>query len=113
MNQRIDRLNPIIDTYNNYVASGMEFDEKNAVYLHKLLNEMQTLKDSLQKCRSQYNSLHQELLMSIHSKVVIRRDIYPGVTITISDLTLTTKDKRSYCQYEKKDGEIRFSALAQ
>lgn len=113
LNQRIDRLNPIIDTYNNYVASGMEFDEKNAVYLHKLLNEMQTLKDSLQKCRSQYNSLHQELLMSIHSKVVIRRDIYPGVTITISDLTLTTKDKRSYCQYEKKDGEIRFSALAQ
>jgi uncharacterized protein (DUF342 family) len=70
------------------------------------LDDLAEAKEELQKYRVEFNGLHQELLNSKHAKIIIRRDIFPGVTITISDLSLTTKTKRSYCQFEKKNGEI-------
>ena len=65
----------------------------------------------LQDCRVEFNALHQELINSKHAKVIVRRDIHSGVMITISDLSMTMKDKRSYCQFEKKNGEILVTNL--
>ena len=106
LTKKINQLNPVIKTYNDFIAGGKELDSKNALYLDKLVNELQQTKESLQECRSEFNSLHQELLMSKHARVGVRRDIFPGVVITISDLSITTKDKRSFCVFEKKNGEI-------
>jgi uncharacterized protein (DUF342 family) len=104
--QKIDRLTPIVDRYNRHISSGQELDAKHSEYLHKILDDLAEAKEELQKYRVEFNGLHQELLNSKHAKIIIRRDIFPGVTITISDLSLTTKTKRSYCQFEKKNGEI-------
>jgi uncharacterized protein (DUF342 family) len=85
--------------------------QKNIVYMNKLLTELNEAKAALQQDRMEFNQLHQELLHSKHSCVDVRRDIFPGVTICISDMTITTKDKRSFCRYEKKNGEIQISTL--
>ena len=109
--QKIDRLTPIVDRYNRHISAGQELDAKHSEYLHQVLADLTQAKEELQAYRAEFNSLHQELLNSKHAKVIIRRDVFPGVTITISDLSLTTKTKRSYCQYEKKNGEIVASNL--
>lgn len=111
LTKKINQLNPVIKTYNDYVSGGKELDNKNMLYLDRLMNELAQTKESLQECRTEFNALHQELLMSKHARVSVRRDIFPGVVITISDLSLTTKDKRSYCVFEKKNGEIVINNL--
>jgi len=111
LNAKINKINPVLKTYQEYMSSGRHLDNKNLVYMNKLLQELHESKEKLQEYRVEFNTIHQELLHSKHSRVVIRRDIFPGVTITISDVTLTTKDKRSFCQYEKKNGEIVCSNL--
>lgn len=104
--QKIDRLTPIVDRYNRHISAGMELDAKHSEYLHQVLSDLTDAKEELQKYRAEFNSLHQELLNSKHAKVIVRRDIFPGVTVTVSDLSITIKVKRSYCQFEKKNGEI-------
>ena len=106
LSQKINKINPIIKTYQDYLKSGKQLDKKNLMYLNKLMVELREYKQRLQDDRMNFNGLHQELLNSKHAKVVISRDIYPGVNITISDMSITTKDKRSYCVFEKKNGEI-------
>lgn len=108
---KIEKIGPVVESYNDFITSGKALDDKNEQYLGKLMGELRTAKNLLQSLRTEFNQLHQELLASKHAKVVIRRDIYPGVTVTISDLSLTTKDKRSYCVFEKKTGEIIVSNL--
>ncbi|MCR5453290.1 MAG: FapA family protein [Lachnospiraceae bacterium] len=108
---KIEKITPVIDSYNNYIYSGKNLDEKNEAYFAKLLRELSQSKTILQSSRTEFNMLHQEMLSSKHSKIIIRRDIFPGVLLTISDLSITIYSKRSYCVYEKKDGEIVCSTL--
>ena len=67
--------------------------------------------DGLQNSRELFNTLHQELLNSQHAKVVVRRDVFPGVTIVISDISVTVKEKRSFCQFTKSNNQIHISTL--
>ena len=110
-NKKIKKLTPIVETYQNYIDEGRQLDEKNSVYLDKILEELDQAKQMLQNSREIFNDLHQELLNSQHAKVVVRRDIFPGVTIVISDASLTTKDKRSYCQFTRSGGNIKVQTL--
>lgn len=111
LNARINKINPVIKTYTEYLAKGKMLDGKNQAYMEKLLAEMKNSRSSLQSYRVEFNTLHQEMLRSNRSCVDVRRDIFPGVTISISDLSLTTKDQRSFCRFEKKNGEIKISNL--
>lgn len=111
LSQKINKISPIVKTYQDYLKGGKQLDKKNLLYLNKLMVELRESKERLQEDRMNFNSLHQELLNSKHSKIVVSRDIFPGVNITISDISMTTKDKRSYCIFEKKNGEIVISNL--
>lgn len=111
LNDRINNITPIIRTYKEYILKGKQLDSKNQLYLQKLLMEMQQLKGTLLKDRLEYNNLHQDMLRSNRASVDVRRDIFPGVSITVSDLTMTTAEKRSFCRFEKKNGKITISNL--
>ncbi|MBR1628095.1 MAG: DUF342 domain-containing protein [Lachnospiraceae bacterium] len=110
-NQKINKLTPIVATYQKYIEEGRQLDEKNSAYLDKILDELDQAKQLLQNSREIFNMLHQELLNSQHAKVVVRRDVYPGVTIVISDVSATVREKRSHCQFTKSNGNIRVSTL--
>ena len=110
-NQKIKKLTPIIETYQHYIDEGRQLDEKNSSYLDKIVEELNQTKQLLQNSREIYNDLHQELLNSQHSKVIVRRDVFPGVTIVISDASITIQDKRSYCQFTKASDHIRVQTL--
>ncbi|MCR4797667.1 MAG: FapA family protein [Lachnospiraceae bacterium] len=111
LSQKINKINPIVKTYQDYLKAGKALDKKNLMYLNNMMVELRENKKKLEDDRMIFNSLHQELLNSKHAKVVITRDIFPGVNITISDISITTKDKRSYCMFEKKNGEICITNL--
>ncbi|MQN01397.1 MAG: DUF342 domain-containing protein [Lachnospiraceae bacterium] len=104
--KQIEKVRPVIDTYDNFVKSGKKLNDKNMDYLTTILQKIDRLKTDLEKHREEFNSLHQELLMSKQSKVIVHSRIYPGVTITISELSMTTTEKLSCVQFEKKNGEI-------
>ena len=111
LSQKINKINPIVKTYQDFIQSGKMLDQKNLMYLNNLMAELKDAKGKLQDDRVRFNALHQELLNSKHAKIKVARDIFPGVNITISDVSMTTKDKRSFCCFEKKNGEIVISNL--
>ncbi len=106
LSQNINKLKPIIKTYNKYIQEGKQLDQKNALYLQKVAGELTKNTKMLEENQQEFNALHQELITSRHAKVMVSKDIFPGVSITISDITFNVKDKRSFCQFEKKNGEI-------
>ena len=111
LSQNINKLKPIIKTYNKYITEGKQLDQKNAMYLQKIAAELTKNTKSLEEHQNEFNALHQELVTSRHARVIINRDIYPGVSITISDVGFQVKDKRSFCQFEKKNGEVVVTTL--
>lgn len=111
LSQNINKLRPIIKTYNSYVTAGKQLDQKNALYLQRIATELKKNTEMLAKDQEEFNELHQELITSRHAKVLVRKDVFSGVSITISDVSRMVNDKRSYCQFEKKNGEVVVSNL--
>ncbi len=106
ISQNINKLSPILKTYNGYISAGKQLDQKNTLYLQKIATELKKNTELLAAEQQEFNALHQELITSKHAKVIVRKDVFPGVGITISDVSMNIKEKRSFCQYEKKNGEI-------
>ncbi|MCR4610865.1 MAG: FapA family protein [Lachnospiraceae bacterium] len=111
ISQNINKLKPIIKTYNKYITEGKQLDQKNAMYLQKLAGELTKNTKLLEENQNEFNELHHELITSRHAKIKVNKDVYPGVSITISDVSFQVKDKRSFCQFEKKDGEVYVTNL--
>lgn len=109
MVKKINKLSPIIKTYHDFLESGKSLDQKNIDYLRKLVLELEQTKSMLAESRNEYNSLNLEMVNSQHSKVIVRNEIFAGAEITISDLTIINRTKRSNCQFEKRNGEILVS----
>ncbi|MDD6381620.1 MAG: FapA family protein [Lachnospiraceae bacterium] len=105
--KQLDKVKPIVDSYEQFIKSGKSLDDKNRKYLSDIIARIEQLRNDLKEHREQFNALHQDLLMSQQSKVVVHKEIFPGVTITISDLSFTTTDKYSCVQFEQKNGEIK------
>lgn len=106
MVKKVNKLAPVIKTYHDFLETGKQLDPKNAGYLRKLVAELDQTKSMLQDVRNEFNALHLELINSKHSKVIVRKDIYSRVEVVVSDLSIITKNKRSNCQFEKKNGDI-------
>ena len=51
-------------------------------------------------------TLREKIQIATNAKIKIKGTIYPGVCITISDVSLHIKQERSYTRYLKEKGEI-------
>lgn len=103
---QLEKASPVVESYEKFIKAGKTLDDKNKKYLSDVLQKIEQLRRDLKGHREQFNALHHELLASQSASVVVHKDIYPGVTITISDLSLTIKERASYVEYKKKNGEI-------
>lgn len=111
INMKINRITPVMRTYSDFLSKGGTLDDKNREYMQMLLNELNDLRKNLQGLRTEYNALHQDMLHSVRASVDVRRDVFPGVTVAVSELSTTTKEKRSFCRFQKKNGRVEVTNL--
>lgn len=107
----LNKLKPVIEKYNEAMATGVKLDDKNKQYFTQLVANAKKINESLAVEQKEFEELGQELLVGKHAKVCVRKDIYPGTLVTISEVSCVVKDKRSYCVLQRKDGKITFSSL--
>lgn len=100
------KLIPVIKNYKAQVEKGIELDPKNKEYYIKLKQMLIKNKQDLESNMEEFEDLKKLMENSQNAKVVVSKDIYPGVTVVCSDASYTLKDKRSFCYLERKDGEI-------
>lgn len=100
------KINPILKNYQMQIDAGIGLDRKNQEYYIKLNETFSKNKDVLEEYRKEFEELKKLVENSKNSKVVVSKDIFAGVTVVCSDVSLVLKEKRSYCYIEKKDGEL-------
>lgn len=109
--QELNRIKPVMDKYKEFLAAGKELDAKNRMYYNKLLQTTLSMKQQIAENQKEFEGLQQEMLNGKHAKVSVRKDIFPGTVVSISDASLTVKEKRAFCCLERKDGEIVISNM--
>lgn len=107
ISKKIEAIRPVLITYSEKLKAGVQLSPEKIEFTRKQVIELKSLQAQLRPINEELNSLRMEFISAGRAKVDVQNVIYPGVTIKISELSLTTKDARKYCRFVKDDGVIK------
>lgn len=105
-NSELEKIKLILATYTKKLQNKEKLSPEKMGYIQKLAYSYKAKKEMLEPAKEEYSVLQREMMMANSAKVQIRKSIYPGVTIAISDMEMRIKEEQSFCQFMKKNGEI-------
>ena len=103
----LEDMKVIINNYGAILKRGEVLPKDKLMYVQNLAVEYKGKKEELEPMREEMRAIHVEMMESDRSYIAVTRTIFPGVVLSISDLTLYIKDKQNYCKFKKQDGEIK------
>lgn len=109
--KKIDQIRPILVNYSEKLKAGVKLPPDKAHFMKTQVIALKTLQGQLAPINEEINSLRMNFVSAVRAKIEVQSVIYPGVNIKISELSMTTKSDRKFCQFYKADGEIKVANL--
>lgn len=101
-----EKAKVIINNYGQILKRGEHLPQDKLLYVQKLAIEYKNEQAELDKLRAEMREIRMEMMASDHSFVVVSKDVYPGVSISIGDLSYHLQNKQSHVKFKKEDGQI-------
>ncbi len=79
--------------------------------MQKIAAEYKEQLTRYEEITNEMGQIHESMAASSGAYVQVNRNVYAGVSVSISDLSCNVKEKRSYCRFKKEDGEIKICAM--
>jgi uncharacterized protein (DUF342 family) len=105
-NKEIAQIKPVLTSYSEKLARGEQIAKDKLRYVQQLVYTLQEKQKAVNEAQTEYLKLHTEMMRGNSARVKVKNAIYPGVTVSISDLSINMKEKRNFCQLIKQQGEI-------
>lgn len=105
------QIRPILLAFGERMARGEKIPADKAQYVEQLTQTMRAKEEEMLVAQKEYAQLHNMMLHNDNARVRVSRTICSGVTVCISDISMTMKDDRSYCQLVVDAGEISIIPL--
>lgn len=110
-NKAIAQIKPILMNYSEQLAAGEPLTKEVIQYVEQLAKAMKSKQAEVESVQEEYAQLHTILLHTSNAKVQVSKTIYTGVTVCISEVSMTLKEDRDCCQLTRKQGEIEISVI--
>ncbi len=104
--QNLDKLRPILVNFNEKLQKKEAVAPERVQQVQAIAKSFKQEQKHLAELQQEMKGLHEKIQMSSNAKIKIKGTIYPGVTITISDVSMSIKSERSCTRYVKERGEI-------
>lgn len=111
LNRDLEQLKPILTTYSQKLSAGEVLGKDKVQYVQQLAVLVQSKQKELGEFQEEYERLHLEITQSSDARVKVRKSIYSGVTVGISDVSITLREERSFCQLLKRQGDVVIDSL--
>lgn len=102
----IDSLKPILTNFSEKMAAGVQLSKDKLEYVQKLAQHFKEEQEALKALKEELEILHAEIKAGSDARVKVSKNVYSGVTVTISDVSLTVRDTRAFCQFVREGGEV-------
>ncbi|MBR0435514.1 MAG: DUF342 domain-containing protein [Lachnospiraceae bacterium] len=104
--KELDTIKPILTTFSEKIAQGVQIPKDKMLYVQKLATSYKNMQAELEPLREELAKLHEEISSTSDARVKVGKTVYPGVTIVIAEVSLTTREPRSFCQFVREGGEV-------
>lgn len=104
--KNIDTMKPILTNFSEKISAGVQLPQDKLEYVQKLAQAFKTEQMEWKAVKEELEALHAEITAGSDARVKVSKNVYPGVAITISDVSLTVKESRGFCQFVREGGEV-------
>ncbi len=104
--KEIEKMKPILVNFNEKLQKKEKITPERMKQVQQIAQNFREKKQLLAKQKEEMKSLQERIRIATNAKIKIKGTIYPGVNITISDVSLNIKQERSFKRYLKEKGEI-------
>lgn len=104
--QNLEKMRPILVNFNEKLQKKETVSPERIQQVQAIAKSFKEEQGHLARQQEEMKGLHEKIQMSCNAKVMIKGTIYPGVTITISDMTKSIKSEHSCTKYVRERGEI-------
>ena len=111
LQKEISQLRPALVNFQERLQRKEQISPERMKQVQGIAKSFKEKQQELAASRLEYQELHEQLQMSHSAKVAVKGSIYPGVSITISDVSMNIKSERSFSKFVKDRGEIVVRSL--
>lgn len=104
--QNLEKMRPILVNFNEKLQKKENVTPDRVQQVQTIAKNFKAEQKKLAEQQEEMKKLHEKIQMSNSAKVKITGTVYPGVTITISDMSKTIKSEHSCTKYVRERGEI-------
>lgn len=104
--QNMEKVRPILVNFNEKLQKKEAVPPERVQQVQVLAKNFKEQQQQLVKQQEELKELYEKIQMTNNAKVKIKGTIYPGVTITISDMSKNIKSEHSCTRYVRERGEI-------
>lgn len=109
--EQIEKIKPIVLNYTSKMKQGQALSKEQVNYVKQLVMQMQKLQAEAEPLKAEEMQLGKIISIANSARIKVSKTIYSGVTVSISDVQMTLKDKRNFSQFVRQDGEIKIIPL--
>ncbi|MBQ7359673.1 MAG: DUF342 domain-containing protein [Lachnospiraceae bacterium] len=109
--KEIKSIDPIIETYKERAKQKMQFTAQQSMYISSLLDTRAEKARQLAALNKEMLQLSDMLSKTEHAQVVVYRDVYPGVKIGISEVSMIVQSNMKYCKFIKERGDVKMVGI--
>jgi len=104
--ESLDKMRPILVNFNEKLKKKEAVTPEKVQHVQTIAQNFKKEQAKLVELQAEMKRLHEKIQMSNSAKIKIKGTIYPGVSITISDVNKSIKSERSCTKYVKEHGDI-------
>lgn len=109
--KNLNKILPILDTMKKKLLSGAPAQADEKKYMTQLIETARYLKQTVDTRNDELVRLNVVLDEATNARVKVSGVLHPGVTVTISELTMRVDKEYQFCQIKKRDGAIKVDSL--
>lgn len=109
--KEIKSIDPIIETYKERAKQKMTFTAQQSMYISQLLDARAAKAKQLATLNKEMLTLSDMLGKQEHAQVVVYKDVYPGVKIGISEVSMIVQSNMKYCKFIKERGDVKMVGI--
>lgn len=107
----IRNAQPILTNFAEKHARGVKFTPDQLLYIKDAAKQIETDKKILAKKNQEMLELQRLVDIKKRAVVEVTGEVFPGTTITISDVSMNVQSSYKYCRFERIQGEVKMAPL--
>ncbi len=104
--KELDKMRPILVSFNEKVQKREPITPERMQQVQSIAQSFKAKQQQLNAHRTEFRELNEVIQMSQGAKIKVKGNIYPGVSIQISDVGMNIKSVRACSKFVKDQGEV-------